>query len=104
MTRSADTRVSRQEPEDRNNANRFLVSYDFEYGYSFVREGDRDTIIAARFAADDVRRQFDEFFSNANLRQISEARKRIYCDCVGEFYERDGRGFYTVRSAHLFAE
>ena len=83
-------------------ADRFMVFWTIDYGYRLNPDNDLDTVIVPEFESEDILREFNTFFSNDNLSLI--VGKRIYCECVGERFEKDGAIFYKIREAHLFAK
>jgi hypothetical protein len=83
-------------------ADRFMVFWTMDYGYRLNPDGDLDTVIVPEFESEDTLREFNAFFSNENL--SLNVGKRIYCDCIGERFERDGAIFYKIREARLFAK
>lgn len=80
----------------------FMVFWTIDYGYRLNPENDPNVVITPEFDNKDVVQKFDLFFSNENLSR--NVGKRIYCDCVGERYQKDGRDYYKVREARLFAK
>jgi hypothetical protein len=79
----------------------FMVFWTVDYGYRFNPMGDQDTIVTPELEGEAVKREFSQFFSTQNL--ALHMGKKIYCECLGERYERYGAVFFRVREARLFA-
>ncbi|HEV2816913.1 MAG TPA: hypothetical protein VGW40_06810 [Allosphingosinicella sp.] len=84
----------------RQEAERFLVFYTREYGYSLSPEADLNVTIIPEFLDDSVLGQFERAFSVDNLRM--NVGKRIFCDCVIERRSRDDVPSFLIREARLF--
>lgn len=79
----------------------FVVFWTIDFGYRLTSSNDTDTVITPEFESGEVLGEFNKFFSNDNLARY--VGKKIYCDCVGERFEKDGGVFYRIREAHLSA-
>jgi hypothetical protein len=91
-----------QTNQERRRTERFLVDLDRHHGYFLFTEDDITNGIRVEFDSDDIFQQFQSFVSQSSLR--SNVGKRLFCDCVGEYYERYGTLYFRVREAHLFAK
>ena len=80
---------------------RLLVSYNHHYGYSFYTDENLITPTPAEFGSEEVRRQFDRFFSSENLAR--HEGRRVYCDCVGERLRLDSRDVFRVVEARFLS-
>jgi hypothetical protein len=80
----------------------FMVFWTIDYGYGLDTESDMEAVILPEFDNDDVLNKFDMFFSNENSSLI--VGKRIFCECVGEWFEKNGIKSYRIHDARLFAK
>jgi hypothetical protein len=81
-------------------AETFLVFYDLHHGYKLARQNDTDRIITQEFATVDVQDTIELFVWQD---KPSLAGKRILCDCVGEWFDRDGSTIFLIRKATMRA-
>ncbi|HRO03667.1 MAG TPA: hypothetical protein PLS69_08715 [Terricaulis sp.] len=80
----------------------FFAAYTHHDGYTLSPPDNINEIIIAGFSNDDALQSVNRFFSTDNLQQ--HVGKKIYCECAGEWQQRNGQVFYLVREARLFSE
>jgi hypothetical protein len=79
-------------------AETFIVFYDLHHGYKLARQDDVDRFVMPEFATEDVQAAISRFVWQDNP---THAGKRVLCECVGKWFERDGSAHFLILEATM---